>query len=74
MLKASALLRGFRGSPPADVKAAADVVARVGALMLSAESIREIDINPLVLYPEGEGAVALDALIVTAAFPARVPT
>lgn len=63
-LKASALLRGFRGSPPADVKAAADIVSRLGSVMLSANSIVEIDINPLVLYPIGQGAAALDALIV----------
>ena len=63
-LKGSALLRGFRGSPAADVKTAAEIVAKLGALMLSCESIIEIDINPLVVYPAGQGAVALDALIV----------
>jgi acyl-CoA synthetase (NDP forming) len=64
-LKGSALLRGFRGSPAPDVKAAAEIVSILGALMLSDESIVEIDINPLVAYPAGHGAVALDALIVT---------
>jgi len=73
-LKGSALLRGFRGSPVADVRAAAEIVSRLGALMLSCESsscessscesIIEIDINPLVVYPAGQGALALDALIV----------
>jgi acetate---CoA ligase (ADP-forming) len=38
----------------------------LGQLMRAAPSIQEIDINPLVLYPEGRGAVALDALIVAA--------
>ena len=62
-LKGAALLRGFRGSSAVDVKAAAEIVSKLGTLMLSAESIMEIDINPLVLYPSGQGAVALDGLI-----------
>ena len=66
-LKGAALLRGFRGGPPLDVKAAADIVRRVGNLLRSAPAIQEIDINPVVVYPEGQGAVALDALIVTRA-------
>jgi acyl-CoA synthetase (NDP forming) len=62
-LKCSAILRGFRGSPALDVKAAAEIVCRLGSLMSSNPEIRELDINPVVLYPEGRGALALDALI-----------
>jgi acyl-CoA synthetase (NDP forming) len=65
-LKCSALLRGFRGSPPLDVRAAAEIVCRLGALVCAMPGIREVDINPVVVYPEGEGAIALDALIVHA--------
>jgi acyl-CoA synthetase (NDP forming) len=64
-LKSAALLRGFRGSPALDVKAAAEIVCRLGALMHAAPEIKEVDINPVVVYPAGQGAVALDALIVT---------
>jgi acyl-CoA synthetase (NDP forming) len=64
-LKSAALLRGFRGSPVLDVKAAAEIVCRLGALMRTTPSIKEVDINPVVVYPQGQGAVALDALIVT---------
>ena len=35
----------------------------VGRLLLAEPSIREIDLNPVVAYPRGEGAVALDALM-----------
>lgn len=63
LLKSSPLLRGFRGSPPLDVAAAADIIASIGKLLLGEPSIREIDLNPVVVYPEGEGAVALDALM-----------
>jgi acyl-CoA synthetase (NDP forming) len=64
-LKSAVLLRGFRGSPALDVRAAAEIVCRLGALMRAAPEIKEVDINPVVVYPEGQGAVALDALIVT---------
>ncbi len=60
-LKSAALLRGFRGSPPVDVKAVAEIVQKLGALMLSRDDIREVDINPVVGYEQG--AIALDALI-----------
>lgn len=63
-LKGAALLNGFRGSPPLDVTAAARIVAQLGSMMLSHPSIREVDINPVVVYPVGQGAIALDALVV----------
>jgi len=69
-LKGAALLRGFRASPAVNVRAAAEIVSRVGALMLSCESIVEIDINPLIVYRPGQVALALDALIVTESRPA----
>lgn len=63
-LKARKLLTGFRGTHAVDLKAVAEAVATVGQLMLDHPEISEIDINPLVAYPEGRGVVALDALIV----------
>jgi acetate---CoA ligase (ADP-forming) len=65
-LRGAALLAGLRGQPPADIEALAAVIARVGALMRATPAIVEIDINPVAVYPRGKGAVALDALIVTA--------
>lgn len=64
-LKTARLLDGFRGAPAVDVEAAASVVAKIGALMLAQPAIEEIDINPLMAHPRGEGVTALDALIVT---------
>jgi acyl-CoA synthetase (NDP forming) len=63
-LKSAPLLRGFRGSPALDVDAVADLIGRVGALLQANPRIREIDINPVVVYPNG--AVALDALMLVA--------
>ncbi len=62
-LRSAALLRGFRGSPALDVEAAAEAIRRLGTLMQTTARIAEIDINPLVVYPQGAGAIALDALI-----------
>lgn len=62
-LKSGALLDGWRGSPALDVDAVTDIVVALGRLLAAAPSIREIDLNPVVVYPAGQGAVALDALI-----------
>jgi acyl-CoA synthetase (NDP forming) len=63
LLKSGALLDGFRGSAPLDVDAVAKVISALGRVLLGTPSIREIDLNPVVVYPRGQGAVALDALI-----------
>src|ERR1043165_2212357 len=63
-LKGARLLHGMRGDPAADMRAAADVIERVSALMRAQPDVTEIDINPLVVYPRGKGGLALDALIV----------
>jgi acyl-CoA synthetase (NDP forming) len=63
-LKCSPLLNGFRGAPPADLNAAADVILAVaGVVENDPSSIIELDINPLMLLAEGQGVVAADALI-----------
>ena len=66
LLKSAALLRGFRGSPALDVVAVAQIIARIAALLRAEPAIREVDLNPLIVYPNGEGAMALDALLVVA--------
>jgi acyl-CoA synthetase (NDP forming) len=63
-LKGAALLGGLRGSAPRDIDAIAQVAAAIGALMQADERIIEIDVNPVNVYAQGEGALALDALIV----------
>lgn len=63
-LKCAPLFNGFRGAPPADLNAAADVILAVAAMIENdPESIIELDINPLMLLAEGQGVVAADALI-----------
>jgi hypothetical protein len=58
------MLRGVRGRPAVDVDALADVMLRVAAAMNARPEIAEIDVNPLSVLPAGQGAIALDALIV----------
>jgi acetate---CoA ligase (ADP-forming) len=59
------LLEGVRGSEPVDVSALVDVVMKVSRLALDlADEVAELDVNPLVVRPQG--AVALDALVVRA--------
>ena len=63
-LRTAKLLNGFRGSPAVDLEAVARTVTTIGRLMLTVPSIVEVDVNPLVAFPKGQGVLALDALIV----------
>ncbi|MFF7123442.1 acetate--CoA ligase family protein [Streptomyces sp. NPDC016566] len=64
-LRGRALLDGVRGRPPADLDALVEVVMRVQRMALElGEQLAELDINPLMVLPRGQGAVALDALVV----------
>ncbi len=62
-LRLAPLLDGFRGAPTADVAAVATLVQQLGRMMIANPAIREVDLNPVVVAPVGQGAVALDALI-----------
>ena len=64
-LRGAKLLAGMRGAKPADVAALARAVRLVGTIIAAGPEIAEIDINPFTVFGEGEGALALDALIVT---------
>lgn len=64
-LKVFPILDGARGRPKADIDAAATAVSALSVFARHHSSaIAEIDINPLVVLPDGQGAVALDALLV----------
>ncbi|MFI1440120.1 acetate--CoA ligase family protein [Streptomyces fructofermentans] len=64
-LRGRALLDGVRRRPPADLDALVEVVLRVQRMALELDGeLAELDINPLMVLPRGQGAVALDALAV----------
>lgn len=62
-LKQAPLLKGWRGAPALDVEAVADLIGVVGRLLIGNPRIAELDLNPVVVYPKGQGCVALDALM-----------
>jgi acyl-CoA synthetase (NDP forming) len=59
------LLEGVRGTARSDVRALANALVALGDFAAAqADELESIDINPFLVLPEGQGAVALDALIV----------
>jgi len=62
-LKQAPLLKGWRGAPALDVDALAGLIVQVGRVMTGNPRIREVDLNPVIVHPQGEGVVALDALM-----------
>lgn len=64
-VKGARLLRGYRGSAPADVDALADTLVNVSRMAAQLEgSLGELDLNPLMVLPAGQGVKAADALAV----------
>lgn len=62
-LRMAPLLQGFRGAPIADVDALAGMVETLAVLVRGTPGIGELDLNPVLVLPEGKGVIALDALI-----------
>lgn len=65
-LQGIALLHGVRGQKPADIEALVDLMVTVSEIADDwRDQIAEIDLNPVLVHPEGEGLSVVDALIVT---------
>jgi acetyltransferase len=62
-IRAYKLLESFRGQPARDKKTIKECILRLSQLVTDFPDFDEIDINPLLVYYEGEGAVAIDARI-----------
>jgi len=63
-LRIAPLFAGVRGEPPLDVAAYAKMAVRLGDAMLAWRgAIASVDLNPVMLFKDGEGALAVDALI-----------
>ena len=64
-IKGRAVLEGARGRPPLDTEALADALVALSRFAAAlADEIESVDINPFLVLPRGQGAVALDALVV----------
>lgn len=61
-VKSYPLLTGFRGSKPVEIEKLASAIMKLSDILLEIEEIKEIEINPLLVYEEG--AVAVDARVV----------
>jgi len=62
--KAGQLLRGYRGGPTYDVEAVVDVIMRLSQLALDHPRIAEVEVNPLLVLPESNGTMVLDARMI----------
>jgi acyl-CoA synthetase (NDP forming) len=64
-LKGAALLEAHRGAPPADVDALVELMVRLSRFAADhAETIAEVDLNPVLVHAKGRGVSVVDALIV----------
>ncbi len=62
-IKAYQVLKGIRGVPPSDIDAIKDCLLRLSQMVSDHPEIAELDINPLIVYPEGKGCVVADSRI-----------
>jgi acyl-CoA synthetase (NDP forming) len=66
-LRGVAMLEGARGQPPCDLDALATALSKLSIFVAAKKAeFTSIDINPLLVRAKGQGAAALDALILTA--------
>jgi acyl-CoA synthetase (NDP forming) len=63
-LKGSQILMGARGQKRFDIDAIVDAILRLSQLLVDFPQIRELDINPMRVFHEGEGCTALDARVI----------
>src|SRR3954469_6421481 len=64
-LKAAPLLNGFRGAAKADIPALAQLISQISQLAARySDKISEIELNPVLVHPEGKGVTIVDALVV----------
>jgi acetyltransferase len=63
-LKAAPLLDSFRGSAKSDRAALAKLIAQVSQLAAQRADVSEIEVNPVLVHPVGEGVTIVDALVV----------
>jgi acetate---CoA ligase (ADP-forming) len=66
-LRAFPVLRGLRGRPPADIAALGSALAALSRFAAAqGPALKSLDINPFLVLPEGQGALALDAVVIPA--------
>jgi len=58
------ILEGFRGEPAYDIEAIAECLKKLSQLVIDFEDIKELDLNPLIVYEKGKGCSIVDARII----------
>jgi acyl-CoA synthetase (NDP forming) len=61
-VKAYPILKGFRGQPPADIDAIANILLNTSKLVMEHLEIKELDFNPIIVY--SKGAKTVDARVI----------
>jgi acyl-CoA synthetase (NDP forming) len=69
-LRGAAMLRGVRGGAEVDLDALANAIAKLSEFAAATPEIKEMDLNPIVAYPNG--ITALDARILIGPKPAAL--
>ena len=65
-IRAHQLLNGVRGEPPVDKDILYEAILRIAQLVVDFPEIVELDINPFIAYPEGQGGIAIDMRLILA--------
>jgi len=58
------ILDEFRGEPASDIEAIAECLERLSQLVIDFKEIRELDINPIIVFEKGSGCTVVDARII----------
>ncbi len=65
-IRGARVLQGIRGEKPCDIETVADLLVRLSHMLVDFPQIQEIDINPVLVFAQGEGALAVDARVILA--------
>jgi acyl-CoA synthetase (NDP forming) len=68
-LSGAAILKGVRGAPPADIDAFVDLLVKLSELAAGCNDIREMDLNPVMVY--SQGVIAVDARVALSERPGQ---
>jgi acetyl coenzyme A synthetase (ADP forming)-like protein len=63
-VRSAAILNGVRGEGPGDLASLYEVIQRVSQLIVEVPELSELDLNPMIVRPTGQGVVAVDARVV----------
>jgi len=63
-IKTYKLLEGTRGDKPSDIESIVDTILRISQLVTDFPEINEFEINPLMVFNEGKGALAVDMRLI----------